>query len=131
MNNIMDFFNIIREYWGTFMTVFSIIIAIISVLYRIKSKFTTLISSFIKDAERDTSLSNPEKMDMVISWIKDLIPRLFRVVFNDKVLRTIAENIYQDMKAYRNAYIKNKTGLELPELVEVIESSKENIDDGK
>lgn len=129
--NFIDLVNLIEEYWGNIMTVFSIIITVISIGYKIKSKFTSLISSFIKDAERDTSLSNTEKMDMVISWIRDLIPRIFRVVFNDKVLRLIAENIYQDMKAYRNAYIKNKTGLHVSELVEAIESSKDNTDDGK
>lgn len=130
MNSFMYFLNLIKEYWGNIVTIFSIIIAVISILYKIKSKFTSLIASFIKDAEEDTSLSNPEKMDMVISWIKDIIPRIFRVVFNDKVLRLIAENIYQDMKAYRNAYIKNKTGLQVSELVEVVESSKENNSEG-
>jgi len=131
MDKLIEIFGQIENSWGTIMTIFTIIIVVISLYYKIKSNFTSVISGFIKEAEEDTSLSNPEKMNMVISWIKNLIPRIFQVVFNDKVLRQIAENIYQDMKAYRNAYIKNKTGLETSKLVEALETTKEKEDDGK
>ena len=123
MDNLINLQQL-QNYWSTIITIISIIIAVISFIYKIKSNFTKMISKFIKDAE-NTELSNPEKMDLVISWIKDIIPRLFRVIFNDKVLRQIAENIYQDMKAYRDAYIKNKTGKETKEVIEIVTKTEE------
>ena len=73
-------------------------------------------------AEEDTSLSNEEKMDMVVKWIKQLIPKLFIVAFNDKTLQQIAQNIFDDMKQYRNTYIMNKTGLSTKEVINTIKT---------
>ena len=57
---------------------------------------------------------------MVISWIKDLIPRIFTVVFNDTVIRAIAQNIYDDMKKYKDNYIQAKTGVTTQEALSIV-----------
>lgn len=59
-------------------------------------------------------------MDMVISWIKDLIPRIFTVVFNDTVVRAIAQSIYDDMKKYKDNYIQAKTGVTTQEALTIV-----------
>lgn len=122
-----EFINNLIEMKDWILIGLSVILAIISIIYRIKSKYTSLITGLIKDAESDKTLSNEEKMDFVVSYIKDLIPRIFRVVFNEKTLRQISQNIYDDVKAYRDTYIKNKTGLETPKVIEIVNNvNKEN-----
>ncbi len=96
---MMELLNNIKDYYNIIITIISIIIALIAVAYKIKSNFIAQISKFISDAQ-DLELTGPEKMEYVISWIKDIIPRLFKVIFNDKTLNQIAQNIYDDMKEY-------------------------------
>lgn len=99
---------------------FSIIMTIKAMYNKIKSKFNEKITKFINDAEVLEHLSNQEKMQQVVLWIKDLIPRLFIVVFNDETLEQIAENVYQDMKKFMNLRLKNKTGMKTNEVIKTI-----------
>lgn len=96
---MMELLNNIKDYYNIIITIVSIVIALVAVAYKIKSNFIAKISKFINDAQ-DLELTGPEKMEYVISWIKDIIPRLFKVIFNDKTLNQIAQNIYNDMKEY-------------------------------
>ena len=54
------------------------------------------------------SWSGKEKMTFVVIYVKDLIPRFLHVVYNDKVIETMAQNIYNDMKSYRDNYNESK-----------------------
>lgn len=99
---------------------FSIIMTIKAMYNKIKSKFNEKITKFINDAEVLEYLSNQEKMQQVVLWIKDLIPRLFIVVFNDETLEQMAENVYQDMKKFMNIRLKNKTGMKTNEVIKTI-----------
>lgn len=126
MEGFKEIYNICSQYLNIILIIFSAIVSLIAVYNKIKSNFTGLISSFIKLAEEDTSLSNIEKMDMVVQWIKQLIPNIFKIVFNDKTLRQIAQNIYDDMKQYKNIYIKNKTGLTTSQVISTINELKDD-----
>lgn len=129
----MGKFNYFVENFSTILNivlfVISIFLAIISTVFKIKSNFTACISQFIKDAEADSELTNTEKMDMVISWIKDSIPRMFKILFSDKVLSMMAENIYNDMKTYREIYINNKTGLSTSRVIQIVKELEEEKED--
>ena len=63
----------IYQYINVFLTVISISIAVVSIYYRTKSNFVDLIIKYIKEAEEDTELSGSEKMNLVISWINNVI----------------------------------------------------------
>ena len=63
---------------------------------------------------------------MVVSWIKDSIPRMFKILFSDKVLAMMAENIYQDMKKYRETYITNKTGMTTSQVIQIAKIAKKS-----
>ena len=118
----------IGEYINIILILFSIIVSIISIIFKIKSNFSSVITQFIKDAEEKSDLTGPEKMDLVISWLKNIIPRIFKVVFSDKVLRQIADNIYNDMKAYREIYINNKTGLATSQVIQIVKKTTEELE---
>ena len=124
----MEFLKNISEIINSISVFISILLAIIAIIFKIKSNFTACISEFIKDAEKESDLTGPEKMDLVISWIKDSIPRLFKIIFSDKVLKMMADNIYSDMKSYREIYINNKTGLTTSQVIQIVKSSEDEKD---
>lgn len=112
---------VIKETTGTICTILSIILFIMSKYYDIKSNISANISTFIKDAQDYDNLTGPQKMDMVISWIKSFIPRAFSVLFNEKTLRQMAQNIYDDMRSYSETYVKSKTGLTIEKVEKIVE----------
>lgn len=112
MNN---FINIIQILY----TIGSILI---TVYLFIRSKILSQITSYIKDAAEYNDLTGPEKMDMVVSWVKDLIPRITKVIFTDKVIREMAENVYQDMKSYSKNYVKERTGLSINSIEKIVKN---------
>ena len=59
-------------------------------------------------------------MQQVVLWIKDLIPRIFIVAFNDATLEQIAENVFQDMKSFMNKRLENKTGMSTNQVIKTI-----------
>lgn len=123
MNNIKELLSNIGDWINVILILFSIAITLVSIIFKVKSNFIAQITLFIKEAEAETELTGPEKMDMVISWIQNLIPRLFKVIFSDNILRGIANNIYADMKAYREVYINNKTGLDTAQVIQIVKQT--------
>lgn len=117
----------INEIWQTIQTVVSIILLIISIIAALKSLYQSIkanlieqVVKFIVTAEGESFLTGPEKMNLVIGWMKDIIPRLFKVIFDEKVLRMIAQNIFNDMKKYANNYVENKTGASVEKINKII-----------
>lgn len=105
---------------NTVLVLFSVYMTIKAAYNKIKSNFKSKITGFINDAEEMKNLSNSEKMEQVVLWIKDLIPRIFKVAFNDATLEQIAENVYQDMKKFMNSRLKNQTGMNTKQIVDTI-----------
>lgn len=117
----------INDIWQYTQTFASIVLLIISLLIGLKAIYQSIkanliqqVVKFIVTAEGETLLTGPEKMNLVISWMKDIIPRLFKVVFDEKVLRMIAQNIFSDMKKYANNYVENKTGASVDKINKII-----------
>lgn len=78
---------------------------IIVFLLTTRTQLLNKIPELISDVE-DRKLTGKEKMALVVEYCGLLIPRLFKVVFNDKVIEQMAQNIYDDMKSY---YMKKKS----------------------
>lgn len=119
---------VVSQYLNYVLIAISLAAGIASIVYKIKSNFSDLIVKFIAEAEAESNLTGVQKMDLVVGWIRNVIPRLFKVVFTDEVLRQIAQNIYNDIKSYRENYIKNltdgKTEADVANIVSVINSNK-------
>ena len=120
----MEQFNQIISVISDYINVISIIVGggftVIALFYKIRNNIIQYATQFIALIEEDTNLTGSEKMDIVISWIKDLIPRIFTVVFNDTVIRAIAQSIYDDMKKYKDNYIQAKTGVTTQEALTIV-----------
>lgn len=120
MESIKEIYSNLEGIIDLVLLVFSVIMTLKAMYNKIKSKFNEKITKFINDAEVLEHLSNPEKMQQVVLWIKDLIPRLFIVVFNDATLEQMAENVYQDMKKFMNIRLENKTGMKTNQIIKTI-----------
>jgi len=97
---------ILKTVYSIIQSLWNIILIVISLYIFIRSTLITKIAGYIATAESEVDLTGKEKMALVVGWIKDLIPRLFRVLFTDKVIELMAQNIYDDMKKYRENFIK-------------------------
>lgn len=99
------------EFFNISYIVYTGILTFLFIVVIIRNNLLNKIPKLISSAEEEM-LSGKEKMIMVISYAKSLVPRLFRVLFNDKVLEQMAQNIYNDMKSYRENYITRKSNIE-------------------
>ena len=113
-------FETIKNYLDQILVLISVIISILAIYNKLKGNMISMIAKFISLAEENTDLSGSEKMDLVLSWLKDITPRLFRVIFNENTWNQIVQNIYDDMKKYKDNYIRNKTGMNTKEVINVI-----------
>lgn len=124
--------NDIVEYGKSIGSIILLIISIIAVFKSIKQAVkANLIEQavkFIEQAEGNAELTGPEKMDLVISWMKDIIPRLFKVVFTDDVLKDIAQNVFDDMKKYAKKYVEARTGASIDKINKIIIISQDDPD---
>lgn len=135
MEQINQIISIISDYINVLSIFIGAIVAIIALFYKVRNNIVEYATLFIASIEKEDSLTGPEKMDMVISWIKDLIPRIFSVVFNETVVRAIAQSIYDDMKKYKDNYIESKTGVTSREAITIVRTVsvevKESLDGEK
>ena len=120
MQQINQIIGVISDYINVISIIVGGGITLIALFYKIRNNIIQYATQFIALIEEDTNLTGSEKMDMVISWIKDLIPRIFTVVFNDTVIRAIAQSIYDDMKKYKDNYIQAKTGVTTQEALTIV-----------
>lgn len=91
--------------------VFEIVYAILTIILtvvvwstKVRSTLSKLTSTFISNAEVNKTMSGAEKMAMVVSWMRDVVPRIFRVIYTDEVLEKMAQNIFDDMRKYAEEY---------------------------
>lgn len=105
----------------------SCLIAAYALIYKTKSKLMTLIITMIKTLQADDKLSGPDKMMYVINYVRDFVPRSFKVIFSDKVLEDIAQNIYDDMKKYADNKAQTKLGMSFNQAIKVIEQTTKEI----
>ena len=130
MDTIKGIINWFVENWNIIKDIILLIITIIAIFkaiqYAIKSNLIEQVAKYIKDAEGHSELSGEEKMALVVGWMRDFIPRAFKVVFSDEVLKQIAQNIFNDMKKYANKYVHNQTGGNITEAKLAIENSKDD-----
>lgn len=120
MEQINQIIGVISDYINLISIIVGGGITLIALFYKIRNNIIQYATQFIALIEEDNTLTGPEKMDMVISWVKDLIPRIFTVIFNDTVIRAIAQSIYDDMKKYKDNYIQAKTGVTTQEALTIV-----------
>lgn len=94
-------------------TIVSIVLTVIAFAWglyqRVKGNSAAAVSGLVAQAEK-TGLLGPEKMELVVEWLYEKIPVPFKQILNRGALEALAQNIFNYMKKYANAYIESKGG---------------------
>lgn len=124
MTEIMDTLKQFKDLLIPVLVLLSGFLGLKTIGYKIVTQIMISATKWIQELEKDNSLSGPEKMDLVISYIKNLIPRIFQVIFSDKVISSIAESVFDDMQKYSDNRVERKTGLTWNEMLKVVEEAQ-------
>jgi hypothetical protein len=68
-----------------------------------------MMAELIAYAEK-TGLAGPDKMDMVVNDLYEIVPAPFRFILTRERIRAAAQNIFNSMKDYALEYLREKTG---------------------
>lgn len=120
INNLKEF----KDFLIPILGILCAVLGLKSIGYKIVTQIMISATKWIQELEKESSLSGPEKMELVISYIKDLVPRFFKVAFSDRVIQSMAESIFEDMQKYSDNRVERKTGLKWNEMLKVVEESQ-------
>ena len=84
--------------------VLSFILFLVACFSNVKATLTKMSSVYISIAEEHKTISGSEKMRLVVAWMRDITPRLFRVIFTEEVLEKMVQNVFDDMRKYAEEY---------------------------
>lgn len=127
MENVSQIMDITKNILIPLLVFLSGFLGLKSIGYKIVTKILTSATKWIQELEKDQSLSGPEKMELVISYIKDFIPRFLHVVFSEKVVEAMAESVFEDMQKYSENRVERKTGLNWEQMLQAVESAQSSI----
>ena len=105
------------------------IIAIGSIIYaiyqNIKYKCLEKASKMVAEAEGHNELSGKEKFSLVVLWINEELPRIFKSALFQSIIEKIIEFAYNTSFDYMKKYVKRKTGKDINSLIEIVKEEDE------
>ena len=105
------------------------IIAIVFIIYGVfeKVKYKCLLeaSKKIAVAEDRDDLTGPEKFTLVVSWIDESLPAIFRNSLVRNTLRKIVQVVFDNCSVYMQRYVKRKTGKDITNIIDTIKDAAE------
>ena len=108
---------------------FVLFVAITIAMYnRIKYRCLKAASLKIAEAEAKPNLSGAEKFSLVVVWIEESLPMIFRMAFARTLIEKLVQYTYDNSNAYAKNYIKRKTGYDISKIVEDYSESKTGTD---
>lgn len=114
------------------MTVISIALIIITIYNRIKYLCLKKASEMVAKAEERTDLTGEQKFSLVIIWIEEDLPKIFKNALFRTLLSKIINYVYNNSFEYMKNYVKRKTGQDISQIIDQVQSaindSKDNID---
>ena len=100
-----------------------------SIFNKIRYDCIKQASSMVASAEKYKDLTGEEKFKMVISWIDESLPKIFRNSFVKRFSEYVVQYTYDKSVEYTRNYIKRKTGYDVTEIIEKMKlEESENIE---
>ena len=122
---MLDFFNSLP--YNILITIIAIGLLIYSMYSKIKYYCLQEAITKVANIERLTDLSGEEKFAIVVTWINDELPKIFKNSLINNIIKTLVQAAYDNCFKYAKNYIKRKTGYDISEIVSEIQN-KENDD---
>lgn len=117
----MNIYSILEnDKYGLFMTIIAIIMIIYSLYQKIKFSCLEKASKMVAEAEGHSELSGKEKFALVVLWINEELPAIFKNSFFQAIIEKLIEFAYNTSFDYMKKYVKRKTGQDISTLIESI-----------
>ena len=105
-------------------TLIAIILAIIAIYNRIKYLCLEKASELVSTIEGRDDLTGEEKFAVVVKWISEDFPKVFRNSLIISIIEKIVQFAYENCYTYMRRYIKRKTGYDITGLIDEVQSAK-------
>lgn len=93
---------------GILAVVLWVVFLVISLYYKAKGNAVGMIAELIALAEQEAGKTGPEKMGLVVNWLYDTIPAVFRGILTKPVLQEIAQRVFNWTRRYALEYLAKK-----------------------
>lgn len=117
MGNIISLFTENSQVYSVLVTIVAIGLIILSMYNRIKYLCLEKAAQKVAEVEANEGLSGSEKFAMVVLWINEELPGIFRNSFFKTIIEKLVQYAYDNSKDYAANYIKRKTGYDISELI--------------
>lgn len=117
--------------WYAIVSTIIAILFIVHALYnKIRYDCLKKASEQIANVEKMNQLTGRQKFDLVISWILNDLPSIFRSSLVKNAIELLVQYVYDNSHIYMKNYVKRKTGYDITELIEkTSERNSESPDD--
>ena len=103
-----------------------LVLLIITMYNKIKFLCLEMAAEKVAQIEEDKELTGPEKFALVVKWINDSLPVIFRNALIKVFVEKLVQYVYDNCSMYTKNYIKRKTGKELTEVLKEVGEREED-----
>jgi hypothetical protein len=126
MDNIFTFLFADGDHtYKTLITLLSIILAVVVMFEKIKFACLEKAAEKVAEVEGMENLTGKQKFALVVLWINQSLPLIFRNKLFQTILKKLIQYAYEKSSDYAKNYIKRKTGYDISGVLENLPSQTE------
>ena len=118
-------FSTLKDEYSIFITIIALICFIWAIYNKIKFLCLEKASEMVAEAEGRADLNGAEKFALVLTWINNDLPKVFKNTLFQTVVENLIEFAYKTSFCYMSEYVKRKTGYDMSDLIEEINNKIE------
>ena len=126
MEKLIEGFKSLTEN-SALMTLIVIVLTVYLIYSKVKYACLKKASEMVAEAETYTDLTGEQKFALVMLWINDTLPGIFRNKLFQTIISNLIEFAYNNAFSYAKNYIQRKTGYDISELVECVKSTVKEV----
>lgn len=123
INLILSTLSQYSDQYSILVTIIAIFLFIWGMYSKIKYLCLKKASEKVAEIENLEDISGEEKFALVVKWIDDELPRIFRNSLFKSIIQSIVQFAYDNSFAYMKRYVKRKTGRDISIIVDGLKSS--------
>lgn len=127
----MHIFNLEISTQTFFLILFLSLFIAFSLYQRAKNKCLMEACKLIAEAEEYSDLTGKEKFNLVLKWIDERLPKIYKVFVVQAIIANIIQYCFDNSFDYMKNYVENKAGISYKELSKIKEEKEEEIEKDK
>ena len=117
-----DIISLIFSNYNILITMVAIILLIWGIYNKIKFLCLKKASELVSNVEEETDLTGSEKFALVLLWITEELPSVFRNSLFKSTIEELIEFAYTNSFSYMQKYIERKTGYDVTSLLNIMKN---------